>query len=419
MAANRIRITKRSVDALKSGEKIWDNEVIGFGARRQVRATSYFLKKNINGRQRWLTIGKHGEPWTPDTARDEAKVLLGKIAAKEDPAQSRDQLRGRATVSDMIMRFIEEYAKEHKKPSSVKLDQMNYDNHIKPILGHLYVNEVTMADVDHFKRSVKTGKSARDLPAGKILGSPVKGGPGAANRSLALLSTAFNQSIKWGWRSDNPATRVEKYKENKRERYLSANEFAALAEALNMEEMSSGNPYPVAAIKLLIFTGARRGEILSLKWNYVDLDRGILALPTSKTGAKKIFLNTPAIEVLSKIPRQKDNPFVICGGAERAHLVNLRKVWQRVTKMATDILRERANEQAIVTEHDMTDVRIHDLRHSFASVAVMDGISLPMIGKLLGHTQPNTTARYAHLADDPVRAASETIANKLDLFLRR
>mgnify|MGYP002640463605 CR=1 FL=1 len=335
MATIKAKITKQRINSLLKGDIVWDTEIAGFCARRQVKAIVYCLKKRFNGKQLWLTIGKHGEPWTPDTARDEAKILLGQIAANIDPSQIRDTLKDRPTVEELCHRFIEEYAKEHKKASSVNLDQMNINNHILPLLGKKYVIDTSLADIDTFKRSVKAGKTARGLIKGKTTGSPVLGGEGAANRCLSLLSTVFNFAIKLGIRMDNPVTHVEKYKERKIERYLSEKEFVALAEAIEQFSKTKSNPYPIAAVKLLIFTGARRNEILTLKWSEVDLAQGIISLTNSKTGPKPIYINAPAREVLSTLPRQKDNPYVICGALKQAHLVNIRKPWLRIRSIAT------------------------------------------------------------------------------------
>jgi len=158
------------------------------------------------------------------------------------------------------------------------------------------------------------------------------------------------------------------------------------------EEQGSESPYVIAAIRLLLLTGARLSEVLTLEWRYVDLARGLLFLPDSKTGQRPVFLNSGAIEVLQQLPRQPDNPYVIAGAGQGRHLVNLQKPWRRI--------RARAG---------IEDVRLHDLRHSFASIAAESGASLPLIGKLLGHTQMQTTQRYAHLVADPVKELSETV----------
>jgi integrase len=195
----------------------------------------------------------------------------------------------------------------------------------------------------------------------------------------------------------NPCRGTKKYTVSKRERFLSAEELRRLGDVLAQVEKDSGaSLFAVAAIRLLILTGARLNEILTLKWSYVDLHRGLILLPDSKTGKKSIRLNEPAIKVLTRLPRLRGNPHVIVGQVDGGHVVNLQKTWRHIRALA-----------------GLDDVRIHDLRHSFASVAAASGASLPMIGKLLGHTQPKTTARYAHLADDPLHQLKRKVGNAI------
>lgn len=220
-----------------------------------------------------------------------------------------------------------------------------------------------------------------------------------ANRVLALLSNMFNMAERWGLKPDysNPCRHIEKFKEKKRERYLNRDEFRRLNAALNKAEQAKRElPSAIAAIRLLIFTGARVSEILILKWAYVDPDEKRLNLPDSKTGAKMVFLNEPACEILARIVPIQGNPYVIAGSLAGAHLKDLEKPWQRIR-----------------AEAELCDVRLHDLRHSFASMAVSSGMSLPMIGGLLGHRNTSTTARCAHLAAQPLRRANNMIGKQL------
>jgi integrase len=201
----------------------------------------------------------------------------------------------------------------------------------------------------------------------------------------------------------NPVRHVEKYRENRIERYLSAQEIERLETVLSeAEKESSEGPFVLAAIRLLLCTGARLGEILTLKWDYVDLDRAVIGLPDSKTGRKTIYLNSLAIELLTSLPRVEGNEFVFVGNRKGAHLVNIRKPWYRIRKLA-----------------GIEDARIHDLRHTFASIAVSAGSTLPLTGKLLGHRKSATTERYAHLTDDPVRAANEKVAEVIRKSFKR
>ena len=269
--------------------------------------------------------------------------------------------------------------------------------------------------------------------------------PYQANRNLEVISKMFNLAELWGLRPDgsNPRRHIKKYPEEKRERYLSPAELAALGEALSLAEQEGvEDPYAIAAIRLLIFTGCRLNEIMTLKWDYVDFEARCLRLPDSKTGARLVHLGAPALEVLSRIERLPDNPWVICGKKPGARRTDLQPPWRRFRKRATVRLWARAQgsaaadlvhrlerrldreptydeclaaakKQGLDLPTGLVDVRIHDLRHSFASGAVALGESLPMIGKLLGHTQVQTTARYAHLAADPVKAAAERVSSNI------
>jgi integrase len=214
----------------------------------------------------------------------------------------------------------------------------------------------------------------------------------------------MNLAEAWGLRPDgrNPCRHVKKYREQKRERYLTTDELQRLGAALaDADRDKTETPFALTAIGLLLLTGARLTEILTLRWDYVDIANAVLRLPDSKTGAKLIYLNDAAIALMRTVPKMAGNPFIIAGGRPGAHLVNLQKPWRRVRAAA-----------------ELDDVRIHDLRHSFASVAASAGMSLPMIGKLLGHTQAVTTARYAHLAADPTRAAANEVGKLISAAMK-
>jgi integrase len=378
------KITKKRVDSIKpSGRDIfeWDEELRGFGVRvKPSGVRSYLIQyRNRHGRSRRFTIGAHGR-LTAEEARTEARKLLSDVARGGDPVDDRKALRNAPTMAEFAEHYITNYALGKKKPSTLETDRINLRCHILPALGSLPVASITKADV------VRLYQSMKDTP-------------GAANRTIQLVSHMLNVAEKWGIRPDgsNPCRHVEKFKEKKRERYLSAAELARLGDVLvEAERTKTELPSAIAAIRLLIFTGCRRGEILTLRWQHVDIENACLRLVDSKTGARTVHLNAPALELLSVLERQDGNPFVIVGAKPGTHLVNLKKPWQRTRKKAV-----------------IEDVRLHDLRHSFASVAVGLGEGLPMIGKLLGHTQVQTTHRYAHLATDPVKAAAERVGAAL------
>jgi integrase len=228
-----------------------------------------------------------------------------------------------------------------------------------------------------------------------------RGGKGVAAQCVALTSAIYAFAIERGLCAENPARGVKKAAVRKVERFLSEAEIARLAVALDAEVQASGNPYPTAAIKLLLLTGCRRGEVVDLCWDYVDFEHNCLRLPDSKTGAKIVYLNAPARALLQALPRLKNNPRVIPGIRAESASAAIDKAWPRV--------RQAAN---------LADLRLHDLRHSFASVGAAGGLSLPIIGALLGHKHAATTARYAHLSADPLRAANEAVGERIAAALR-
>jgi integrase len=379
-------ITKRAVDAAGArsvDSYLWDRELHGFGLKVTPAGSKVYLVQyqlgGRNGRTRRITIGRHGE-LTPTAARTEAKRLLGEIAAGRDPADERDKVKGDKSLAVVLEQFMAEHVRPKLKASTAREYERSARLYIVPRLGRRPVGDLMRQDI------AKLHHQLGDTPY-------------QANRILALLSKFFGWAEKHGLRPDgsNPCRHVEKYREGRRERFLSQAELGRLGDALRQAETDkSCSPWVIAAIRLLTFTGARRNEILTLRWEHVSEEHGCLMLPDSKTGRKAVHLNPPALDVLQSIPRLEGNPYVICGERPWRHLVNLEKPWQRIRKAAK-----------------LEDVRLHDLRHSFGSVAASGGQSLIVIGKMLGHSQPATTARYAHLADDPVKAASDAVGARI------
>jgi integrase len=400
-----------------------DGEVRGFGVRRQGDGPAfYFLRyragKGRSAPSRWMTIGRDGSPWVPETARKEAKRLLGLVAAGQDPARAPEAHRRAISVGDMCDRYLVAAPSlvlpgkgRPKKPRSIETDRSNINRHVKPLLGRRRADELRPIDIEHFQRDVAAGKTAAEEKTRKRGLARVTGGAGIASRVIAVLGAVYSWAIRENIVTENPVRGISKYKPVKKERFLSAEELKRLGDVLTAAESggptmeggndpdsrSTENPVAIAAIRILIFTGARKMEILGARWKWVDLERGVLRLPDSKTGAKTVVLTAPARKILAKLPREKDNPFVFPGAKEKSHLVGLPRVWSRIKKRA-----------------GLTDVRLHDLRHSFASFAVSDGSSLFLLGKVLGHAQSKTTEKYAHLADDPVRAVADRTANRIE-----
>jgi integrase len=397
-------LTKRAVDAARPGTIVWDDEVKGFGlrvrpSRTRTHTKTYLLKvpTGRRGRARWLTIGRHGSPWTVEAAREEAKRLLGRIANGDDPAAARAKAKGLPTLAEFAGRYLAEYAKPHKAPRSVREDERMLSRVIVPRLGQLRVDQVQTPDVaalHHARRSTPTD----------------------ANRALALVSKMMSLAETWGLRPKgaSPCRGIPRFKEGRRERFLSEAELARLG--LVLREAEDEAPFAVAAVKLLVFTGARCSEVLNARWSDVDLDAGTLRVANPKEGRPKtIRLGPPALKVLSELPQLKGNPFVIVGDKEGQPLVGLGHVWSgyNAPRRGEDGKPERVHVAGIRDKARLPDVRLHDLRHSWASVAAGGGASLPVIGALLGHRQPGTTARYAHLGTDPLRKAADTVSTRI------
>ena len=375
------KLTKRMVEELetrKSDYFVWDNDLPGFGVRALPSEKRKFVLQYRYGRiSRRMSLGQFGAI-SVEQARGLALQALAKLRQDIDPLAEIREKRTAVTVKELAERFDEEHISVHIKASTAKEYRRNLKLFILPAIGNMRICDVTRADIAKFHHDWRHK-------------------PYQANRNIEIISKMFNLAELWGLRPDgtNPRRHIKKYAERKRERYYSTSELQAIGRTLHeMEAERIELPSAIAAVRLLLFTGCRLNEIMKLKWEYVDIPYSALRLPDSKTGAKIVNLGQAAIDVLNSIERLPDNPYVITGRNLRAPLTDLQPFWQRV--------RARAG---------LKDARIHDLRHTFASVAVSNGFSLPMIGKLLGHTQVQTTARYAHLAREPQVIAANEVTN--------
>jgi integrase len=383
------KLTKRVVDAAenRAGEYfLWDEDLPGFGLRVLPSGRKrYIIQYRAGRRSRRISLGP-STVLTCEQARSRAITIIAAAKNGDDPAARRDADRRAITVKELAERFEKEHIDLHLKPSTAKGYRRMLERFVIPRLGNHRVTEVTRADVAQLHHDLR--HIAYD-----------------ANRCLEMVSKMFNLAEMWGLRPDgsNPRKHIKKYPEEKRERFLSPAELRRVGEVLReMEQEGIELPSSIAAARLLMLTGCRLGEIMMLQWEHVDIPGKALRLPDSKTGAKVVHLGRPAIEVLEMIERAEGNPWVTVGTKSGARLTDLQPFWQRV--------RARAG---------LKDVRIHDLRHTFASTAVAAGQGLPMIGKLLGHAQVQTTARYAHLAADPIKDAADQIASSIAASLNQ
>lgn len=400
----------------------WCGQMAGFGCRVRPSGTKSFIAQyRIGGRNspvRKVTIGAYGK-LTAEEAREAARGILAKAELGEDVAGVRAKQRAEMTVAQLCDEYIVEGC-EGKKASTLSTDKGRIERHIKPLLGRKRIGDVQRGDVERFMRDVANGKTATDEKTRKHGRAIVTGGKGAATRTVRLLGGIFSYAVAHSYIETNPRLGVKLYADGKGERFLSANELRLLGETLREAE-SEGlpwqpkegpkekhtpkkaatareviSPHAIAAIRLLLLTGCRVGEILTLKWAHVDFERGFLNLADSKTGAKKVLLGAPALQVLANIPHVKDNPYVIVGSEPKKPRSDLKRPWSR-----------------IIAHAGLTNLRLHDLRHSYASIGAAGGMGLGIVGKLLGHASAATTARYAHFADDPLRRASDSIGGTI------
>lgn len=409
-----VKLTKRNIDALAPENRVYyarDPDLRGFAVKVAPSGSKIFViiyRPHPGGRgvaPRVETIGAVGA-MTSDQARRAASEALAKIRLGADPVAEKQERRRASTVADLIEAFEQEHVKAKLKPRSAETYGASLAR-LRDELGHVKAEGVTRA---------KLAQIHVDMRAT----------PYAANRALATWSKLF------AWAGDrglvpegfNPARRIERYREQGRERFLTADELTRLGDALRIAETDgipweadeAGpkakhlakpenrrtrlDPHSVAAIRLLILTGARKQEILTAQWSQIDMQRGVLFLPDSKTGRKPVYLSAAALAVLASIPRYEGNPYIIAGAKPGSPRADLNKPWESITRAA-----------------GLSGLRLHDLRHSFASVGAGGGLGLPIVGKLLGHTQSATTARYAHLDADPLRRAADKIGAEISAAL--
>ena len=400
----RGKIGLREIRALRPTELIWDSEVTGFGARRQVgESVSYFLKyRTEGGRQRWMTIGRHGSPWTPDTARDRARQFLGEVVAGADPSGEKIAKRKALTVAELCDRYFEDAlagrvrtrSKAAKKASTLTIDRGRIDRHIKPLIGSMSVGSVTRHDVEKFLHDVAEGRTAGKTKTKSRGLARVTGGETAATRSVGLLGAIFTYAVRMDMRSDNPVRGVALFADHRRERRLSDGEYAKFGDALREAEKTLWPP-AVAAARFIAVTGFRRGEVLLLRWSEIDLTRRTATLDDTKSGRSIRPLSQAACDVLRGISRTDELVFPASRGD--GPMAGFPKFWARIAKLGAL----------------PTDITPHVLRHSFASTAGDLSYSELTIAALIGHKGRSITSRYVHSADAVLLAAADAVADRI------
>ena len=377
-------ISKRTVDALtvEKDTVFWDSELSGFGVRVYPNGgKTYVVQTRAGGKPaKRIAIGRHGVV-TAEEARRRATLIVSRIKAGEDPAPEPLPVRqaNGPTVEDLAQRFLDDHVAARCKPATAAAYRFAIGKHILPAFGKLSALALDRARVSAFHESL------RDRPT-------------MANQAVDLLARIYRAAEDRGAvpAGSNPCRQIRKYRPRRRERFLTEAEFRRLGRTLDeMEANGEIAVHAAAALRLLMLTGCRRNEILTLRWDAVDLNQSEIRLRDSKTGARTVSLSPEAAALLAGIPRVPGNPFVIAGRTGQ-HVRNLDHPWQKV--------RARAG---------LRDVRLHDLRHSFASRALALGETLPAIGRLLGHSRVETTARYAHLADASVRQVAIRISDSI------
>ncbi|MGD9669383.1 MAG: tyrosine-type recombinase/integrase [Hyphomicrobiaceae bacterium] len=377
MSGSRVKLTRSLIDNLRPGEVVWDREVSGFGARCRARTTSFFVmyRSRVTNQQRRLTLGRLGR-LTVEEARREARIILGDVERLRDPQADRMTRRAVPTVADVANQFLLEHVVPKLKPRTAAEYRRLLDKRILPAFGRQRIDAVSERAVGRWHASLE--QTPRD-----------------ANHAAAVLSSLMSFAEARGARppGSNPVQGLRRYREVAHERYLTGAEFERLGRALDEAEAARRiSPLAIAAIRLLVLTGARREEIRTLRWSSVDLERRLLFLSESKTGSKTIHLNGPAVDVLAALPRIEGNPFVFCGARRGEPVKDMIGPWHAIRSAA-----------------GLHDVRLHDLRHSFASMAATNRVPLALLGRLIGHRSTRTTERYAHLLPGPLADANDGI----------
>jgi integrase len=374
------RITVRLVDALKPGELAWDADVRGFGVRRQRDARMYVLKRRVAGVQRWLTIGEHGAPWTPETARREAQRLLGAIAGGKDPTIAREAARKAPTIDDLADRYLAEHVAVHNKPTTKRVVTCLLNAFIRPALGKRRARDIARPDI------VKLHHDMRRTPR-------------QANQTLAVVSKMMSCAEAWGWREDgtNPCKLVKRYAERQRERFLSDAELAQVGAAVaKLETAGKILPGAALAIRLAALTGCRLSELLALRWEDVDLEAGALAIRDAKAGGRSHAIGAPVVALLASVERTGQHVCWSTDPQKPMPPATLETAWARVRG-----------------ESELGGVRFHDLRHTVGTYAGQVAANAFLVRDALGHKTLAMTGRYVNRDADPLRQLADRVSGRV------
>jgi integrase len=380
-----------------------DDEVRNFGVRVMASGVkSYFVRYRVGGgrraQTRRATLGRHPE-MTPEKARQAAKTILAEARLGADPAATKAAKRQALTVAELIDEWSAGAGKRNRSgkmrtTQSFEFDKARLANHVTPVIGALKLPDLRRGDIERTRDMIANGSTAKTAKTKSRGVSRVTGGEGAATRTLRIFSVVLSYAVERGYIVSNPALGVRKTPDGHGQRFLSATEMKALGAALQAKSLT--HPSAIAILKLLSFTGCRKREIEALRWSEVDLSSGFLRLKTSKTGAKHVWLSQMGADLISDLPRIEGGEWVFPGTRGDSFYQGTPKVWREVRKSA-----------------GLSDVRMHDLRHTFASVSLAEGASIEVVSALLGHKERRTTERYAHLASNPIRDAVNKVADAI------
>jgi integrase len=412
------RLTKKIIEATEPAEDgndsfLWDDSVSGFGVRTYASGTKTFIfrYRSLGMKQRFLSLGKVGEPYTVEEAREKSRFAMKEVMEGRDPQEAKVQSRKALTIDELTKTYLAEAPKwrEQKRFRSWDSERGLIQWHISPLLGKKMAEQLTKSDIVKFKDAVKIGKTAQQVKTKTKGLANIRGGEGAAARAITCLQTVYEWARKAGILTiDNPCKGVERAKPRKVERMMKADDVSRLVTTLDTLEKTHQLNKPWGdIIRLLLLTGARCDEIVSLKWSEIDLEKSLIRLMPErhktggKTGAKNILLPSLALTIIQSTTKTSEFVFPARKKANETDKLDtpvqgIGKAWRKIRETA-----------------ELNDLRIHDLRHIFATYAVSQGESLYLTGKALGHSSQHMTERYSHAGDDPVHQLVERTAKGL------